>query len=75
VQTVEHTDACGHLSMLKRDENEFVQPGNRIPRITNASWRYADGGVGQFLHGVVLHGEPIGLLQPIGSGLYVAFGG
>ncbi|GFZ43959.1 hypothetical protein JCM24511_01679 [Saitozyma sp. JCM 24511] len=55
VQTVQHTDACGHLSMVKRDENEFVQPGNRIPRITNASWRYADGGVGQFLHGVVLH--------------------
>ncbi|RSH87388.1 hypothetical protein EHS25_003297 [Saitozyma podzolica] len=43
VQTVQHTDACGHLSKLKRDENEFVQPGNRIPRITNASWRYADG--------------------------------
>jgi hypothetical protein len=54
---VQHTDACGGLSALKRDENEFVQPGNRIPRITNASWRYADGGVGQFLHGVVLHGE------------------
>ena len=57
VNTIEPTDSAGFLSELKFNEKGLVKPEERIPRMTNATWRYENGGLGSFLHGVVLHGQ------------------
>ncbi|EIW70639.1 hypothetical protein TREMEDRAFT_68146 [Tremella mesenterica DSM 1558] len=55
VNTIEPTDPAGYLSEIKFDEKKIVEPDQRIPRMTHATWRYKNGGLGSFLHGCVLH--------------------
>lgn len=55
VQTVEHSDPVGKLSQQKFDETEVSPEVQRVPRITNATWRTENGGTASFIHGVVLH--------------------
>ncbi|WVQ99425.1 hypothetical protein IAU59_006560 [Kwoniella sp. CBS 9459] len=55
VNTVESTDPAGKLSLLKFDEQKDIPLENRISKITSASWRYDNGGVGSLVHGVCLH--------------------
>ncbi|OCF36826.1 hypothetical protein I316_01422 [Kwoniella heveanensis BCC8398] len=55
VNTVESTDPAGKLSLLKFDEQKEIKLENRISKITSASWRYENGGVGSLVHGVCLH--------------------
>ncbi|ORY33983.1 putative oxidoreductase C terminal-domain-containing protein [Naematelia encephala] len=55
VQTVEAADPPGHLSQIKFDVDSLVPPEQRTPRVTNAIWRWENGAVGQFLHGITLH--------------------
>lgn len=55
VQTIEHTDPTGKLSKLTIDEEKRVPAENRIPRMTNAMWRYENGACGTLLHSTALH--------------------
>ena len=55
VHTIEHSDPVGHLSELRIDGG--VKPENKIPRMTNAIWRYENGAMGSLLHGICIHGE------------------
>ncbi|WVF71483.1 hypothetical protein IAT40_006289 [Kwoniella sp. CBS 6097] len=55
VNTVESTDPAGKLGLLKFDEEKEIELKNRISKITSASWRYGNGGVGSLVHGVCLH--------------------
>lgn len=45
----------GHLSKLGIDESA-IPSDSRIPRFTNAIWKYKCGAVGSLSHSVALHG-------------------
>ncbi|KAG2054765.1 hypothetical protein BDR06DRAFT_377318 [Suillus hirtellus] len=47
---------AGHLSKIQVDESK-IAPENRIPRVTAATWKYASGAVGSFIHTVTLQGH------------------
>ncbi|KZT00427.1 uncharacterized protein LAESUDRAFT_816521 [Laetiporus sulphureus 93-53] len=53
--TVEHYEPPGHLKAQRFDES-LVPPENRLPRLTNASWKYTNGAVGSLTHVIALHG-------------------
>lgn len=53
--TVEYDEESGHLSKLGIDEST-ISPESRIPRFTNAIWKYKSGAVGSLSHSVALHG-------------------
>jgi len=50
------TDPCGHLSKIPSTVDESQIPEERrAPRVTTAFWRFDNGAIGSFMHGVVLH--------------------
>jgi hypothetical protein len=54
--TVEHDEEPGHLSKIGIDES-IIPSDRRIPRFTNAIWKYKSGAVGSLTHAVALHGN------------------
>lgn len=54
-QTVEHDEPAGLLSMQGFDEAK-IQSAKRVPRITMATWKHAQGTIGSLCHGISLHG-------------------
>jgi predicted dehydrogenase len=53
--SVEFDEAPGQLSAIPIDE-AAIPEDQRIPRITAAVWKYANGAVGSFTHTVALQG-------------------
>jgi len=53
--TLEWDEEAGKLSKISIDESK-IEPDNRIPRVTAATWKYESGAVGSFTHVVGLHG-------------------
>jgi len=54
--SLEWYEEAGKLSGMVIDE-EKIEPENRIPRITSATWKYESGAVGTFTHCVALKGH------------------
>jgi predicted dehydrogenase len=54
--SLEWYEKPGKLSALVIDESK-IEPENRIPRITSATWKYESGAVGTFTHCVALQGH------------------
>jgi len=52
--SLEWDEAPGRLSKMAIDESK-IPPGDRIPRVTAATWKYENGAVGSFTHVVALH--------------------
>jgi len=47
---------AGQLSRIPENINEETIPQDRrIPRVTNAFWKFANGAIGTLMHGVLLH--------------------
>ncbi|KAI0273402.1 putative oxidoreductase C terminal-domain-containing protein [Gloeopeniophorella convolvens] len=55
-QSLEWYENAGHLGKQTIDESR-IAPENRIPRVTSATWKYANGAVGSFMHVVALQGH------------------
>lgn len=53
--TVEHYELPGKLTAQRFDEG-VIAPENRLPRLTNATWKYTNGAVGALTHVIALHG-------------------
>lgn len=53
--TVEHDEEPGRLAKMGIDET-VIPNDSRIPRFTNAIWKYESGAVGSLSHSVALHG-------------------
>ncbi|KAL1410561.1 hypothetical protein Q8F55_004574 [Vanrija albida] len=51
---IEADEKLGHLVKLGFDES-VIPPNERIPRVTQASWKFTNGAVGTLLHGLILH--------------------
>jgi predicted dehydrogenase len=50
------TEPSGQLSRIPTTVKEdTIPPERRAPRITSAIWKFENGAVGSFMHGVVLH--------------------
>ncbi|KAF5315978.1 hypothetical protein D9611_004639 [Ephemerocybe angulata] len=54
--SLEWDENAGKLSKQTIDESQ-IPPGNRIPRVTSATWKYESGAVGSFVHLVALQGH------------------
>ncbi|KAJ9096332.1 hypothetical protein QFC21_005152 [Naganishia friedmannii] len=54
--SVEWDEAPGQLSKIPVDESKIPED-QRIPRMTTATWKYANGAVGTFVHAVALQGS------------------
>ncbi|WFD32284.1 hypothetical protein MSPP1_003329 [Malassezia sp. CBS 17886] len=54
--TVEHHEEAGKLSKIAVCEDD-IPPEKRIPRVTNAMWKFTSGAVGSLMHLVALHGQ------------------
>lgn len=54
--SLEWYEEAGKLSGIVIDE-EKIEPDNRIPRITSATWKYENGAIGTFTHCVALKGH------------------
>lgn len=54
--TVEYDEEPGHLTKLGIDESA-IPPESRIPRFTNAVWKYKSGAVGSLSHSIALRGN------------------
>ena len=54
-QSLEHYDPAGHLRNIPVDES-LIEPANRIPRVTCATWKFESGAVGSLTHAVALQG-------------------
>ena len=52
---MEHHELPGRLSAMRFDE-QVILPGNRLPRLTSATWKYENGAVGALTHVIALHG-------------------
>ena len=55
--TVEYDEVPGHLSKLGIDEDSLIPAESRVPRYTNAIWKYKNGAVGNLTHSIALHGN------------------
>lgn len=53
--SLEWFEPAGSLSKVPIDESK-IEPDNRIPRITCATWKYDSGAVGSLTHAVALQG-------------------
>ncbi|WFD18754.1 hypothetical protein MCAP1_000965 [Malassezia caprae] len=53
--SVEHYEPAGQLSKIPVDES-LIEPSNRIPRVTCATWKFDSGAVGSLTHAVALQG-------------------
>lgn len=50
-------DSVGYLSAVQEVIKEKeIPPENRIPRFTNANWKFESGGIGSLMHGATLQG-------------------
>lgn len=54
-QALEWDEPAGQLSKVPVDENAIAEE-DRIPRVTTASWKYENGGVGTLTHALTLQG-------------------
>lgn len=54
--TVEYDEKPGQLSKLGIDEST-IPAKSRVPRFTNAIWKYESGAVGSLSHSIALHGN------------------
>lgn len=54
--SLEWNENAGHLSKMQFDETA-IEPENRIPRVTAATWKYESGAVGNLTHLVALQGH------------------
>ncbi|GAA6042251.1 hypothetical protein JCM8097_005116 [Rhodosporidiobolus ruineniae] len=54
-QALEHDEPAGELSVVPVDEGK-IEPDDRIPRVTSATWKYETGAVGSLTHALVLQG-------------------
>ncbi|TFK98935.1 putative oxidoreductase C terminal-domain-containing protein [Pterulicium gracile] len=54
--SLEWDEAAGNLSKMVVDESQ-IEPHDRIPRVTSATWKYESGAVGSFTHLVALQGQ------------------
>ncbi|GAA5918606.1 hypothetical protein JCM6882_000830 [Rhodosporidiobolus microsporus] len=54
-QALEHDEPAGALAVVPVDEGK-IEPDDRIPRVTSATWKYETGAVGSLTHAVVLQG-------------------
>ncbi|KAJ3486611.1 hypothetical protein NLI96_g4135 [Meripilus lineatus] len=54
--SLEWYENAGQLSKMSVDETA-IQPEDRIPRVTAATWKYESGAVGSFTHLVALQGH------------------
>ena len=54
-QSLEHYEPAGQLSKIPVDES-LIEPRNRIPRVTCATWKFESGAVGSLTHAVALQG-------------------
>ncbi|ORX36612.1 putative oxidoreductase C terminal-domain-containing protein [Kockovaella imperatae] len=55
VHTVEASDKPGKLSQLTIKAESELPADRKIPRITNAIWRYESGATGSIIHGTCIH--------------------
>jgi predicted dehydrogenase len=53
--SIKATDPMGALSKLKIDET-CIEPANRVPRVTQAMWKFKSGAMGTLCHSALLHG-------------------
>ncbi|KAJ3521873.1 hypothetical protein NMY22_g12133 [Coprinellus aureogranulatus] len=54
--SLEWDENAGRLGKMAIDESK-IPAENRIPRVTSATWKYANGAVGSFSHVVALQGH------------------
>lgn len=54
--SLEWFEPAGKLSKIPVDEEGSIDPNNRIPRVTCATWKYESGAVGSLTHAVALQG-------------------
>lgn len=54
-QSLEHYEPAGQLRKIPVDES-LIEPANRIPRVTCATWKFESGAVGSLTHAVALQG-------------------
>lgn len=59
--TVEGYEKPGALSRLLFENG--IKEENRIPRITNALWKWTSGATGTLVHAVALHGQSSAFLS------------
>lgn len=58
--SIKQTDSAGDLSKIPPNIMNLEQglpKERRIPRVTNAFWKYESGAIGSLMHGVLLHGQ------------------
>jgi predicted dehydrogenase len=54
--SVKQTDKAGKLEHIPANINEeALAPEKRVPRVTTAFWKFKNGALGSFMHGVLLH--------------------
>jgi len=54
--SVKQTDKAGKLDHIPANINEeALAPEKRVPRVTTAFWKFTNGAMGSFMHGVLLH--------------------
>ena len=54
-QSLGHYEPAGQLRKIPVDES-LIEPRNRIPRVTCATWKFESGAVGSLTHAVALQG-------------------
>jgi predicted dehydrogenase len=58
--SIKQSDPLGNLSRIPpniKNMEGALPDERRIPRVTNAMWKYSSGAVGTLMHGVLLHGQ------------------
>jgi predicted dehydrogenase len=54
--SIRDTEPSGHLSRIPNTiKEEEIPEERRVPRFTSAFWKFENGAIGSFMHGVVLH--------------------
>lgn len=54
--SLEYNEPAGHLSKIPIDESR-IDPKDRVPRVTSATWKFKSGACGSLMHCVQLHGQ------------------
>lgn len=58
--SLKQSDTLGHLSKLPPNIHNLentLSSDRKVPRVTNAFWKYTSGAIGSLMHGVLLHGQ------------------
>lgn len=54
--SIKQTDKAGKLDHIpERINEEALAPEKRVPRVTTAFWKFKNGAIGSFMHGVLMH--------------------